>query len=317
MDRNLALEAVRVTEAAALASARLMGRGDVRSTDKAGSEAMFRTFQSIGINGVIVIGEDEAADHDMLRSGDHVGNGMGPELDVGLDPLEGTAICATGGYNALSIIAIAERGGLLRCPDMHMEKIAVGPNGRGVINLDKSATENLCLLSEAKGVYVADLTVAILDRPRHESLIEEVRRAGARVKLLPDGDVAAALATTTEESGIDMLMGTGGAQQGILTAAAMRCAGGDMQARFRPRNEAEAESARACGIRDFNKRYTTEEMASRSVMFAGTGVTNGDYLHGVHFFRGGATTNSVVMRSKTHTVRFIRATHRFDLKPEY
>lgn len=317
MDRNLALEAVRVTEAAALASARLMGRGDVRSTDKAGSEAMFRTFQSIAINGVIVIGEDEAADHELLRPGDHVGNGMGPELDVGLDPLEGTAICATGGYNAMSIIAIAERGGLLRCPDMHMEKIAVGPAGRGVINLDKSATENLCLLSEAKGVYVADLTVAVLDRPRHESLIEEVRRAGARVKLLPDGDVAAALATTNEESGIDILLGVGGAQQGILTAAALRCAGGDMQARFRPRNEEEAEGARACGIRDFAKRYTTEEMASRSVMFAGTGVTNGDYLAGVHFFRGGATTNSVVMRSKTHTVRFIRATHRFDLKPEY
>lgn len=317
MDRNLALEAVRVTEAAALASARLMGRGDLRSTDRAGSEAMFRTFKSIGINGFIVIGEGPDADHEWLRPGDQVGNGMGAELDVGLDPLEGAAICATGGYNAMSIIAIAERGGLLRCPDMHMEKIAVGPAGRGAINLDKSPTENLCLLSDAKGVYVADLTVAILDRPRHESLIEEVRKAGARVKLLPDGDVAAALATTNEESGIDMLMGVGGAQQGILTAAALRCAGGDMQARFRPRNGSEAEAAQESGIRDFEKLYTTEEMASRSVMFAGTGVTNGDYLHGVHFFRGGATTNSVVMRSKTHTVRFIRATHRFDLKPDY
>jgi fructose-1,6-bisphosphatase II len=198
-----------------------------------------------------------------------------------------------------------------------MEKIAVGPAGRGVIDLNKSPTENLFTLSEAMGVYVADLTVAVLDRPRHEAVIEEVRRAGARVKLLPDGDVAAALATTNEESGIDMLLGVGGAQQGILTAAAMRCAGGDMQARFRPRNDAEADLARDAGIRDFSKRYTTDEMASRSVMFACTGVTNGDYLTGVHFFRGGATTNSVVMRSKTHTVRFIRATHRFDLKPDY
>jgi fructose-1,6-bisphosphatase/sedoheptulose 1,7-bisphosphatase-like protein len=217
----------------------------------------------------------------------------------------------------MSIVAIAERGRLLRCPDMHMEKIAVGPSGRGVIDLDKSPTENLCALAEALGLYVADLTVAILDRPRHEGLIEEVRRAGARVKLLPDGDVAAALATTKPDSGIDVLMGVGGAQQGVLTAAGMRCAGGDMQGRFRPRNGAEAEVARDCGIRDFSKRYTVDEMASGSVMFAGTGVTNGDFVTGVHFFRGGATTNSVVMRSKTHTVRFIRSTHRFDLKPEY
>ena len=317
MDRNIALEAVRVTEAAALASARLMGRGDVHSTDRAGAEAMCRTFQSIAINGVIVIGEGSAADHDLLRPGQRVGNGMGPELDVALDPLEGAAICATGSYNAMSIIAIAERGGLLRCPDMHMEKIAVGPQGRGVIDLHKSATENLRALAGALGVYVADLTVAILDRPRHEALIEEVRRAGARVKLLSDGDVAAGLATTNPESGIDMLLGIGGAQQGILTAAALRCAGGDMQARFRPRNEEEAARARDCGIADFQRRYTSEEIASGSVMFAGTGVTNGDYLGGVHFFRGGATTNSVVMRSRTHTVRFIRATHRFDLKPDY
>jgi fructose-1,6-bisphosphatase II len=166
-------------------------------------------------------------------------------------------------------------------------------------------------------VYVADLTVAILDRPRHEGLIEEVRRAGARVKLLTDGDVAAALATTHPSAGIDMLIGVGGAQQGVLSAAALRCAGGDMQGRFRARNEEEAERAREFGIRDFKKIYTREEMASGSVMFAGTGVTNGDYLAGVHFFRGGATTNSVVMRSRTHTVRFIRSTHRFDLKPDY
>ncbi len=316
MDRNLALEAVRVTEAAALASARLMGRGDVLATDRAGAEAMLRTFQSIAINGVLAIGDSDS-EHDLLPVGTRVGNGTGPELDVALDPLEGAAICATGGYNALSIIAIAERNGFLRCPAMHMEKIAVGPEGRGVIDLSKSPTENLRALAEARGVYVADLTVAILDRPRHERLIEEVRRAGARVRLLKDGDVAAALATTRPESGIDMLLGIGGSHQGILTAAALRCAAGEMQARLRPRNDQEAEVARECGIRDFEKIYTLEEMASGSIMFAGTGVTNGDYLEGVRFFRGGATTNSVVMRSRTHTVRFLKSFHRFDLKPEY
>jgi len=200
---------------------------------------------------------------------------------------------------------------------MHMEKIAVGPEGRGVIDLDRSPTENLRAVADARGVYVADLTVAILDRPRHETVIEEVRRAGARVKLLRDGDVAAAMATTRPESGIDLLMGIGGSQQGILTAAALRCAAGDMQARLKPRNEEEADRARAAGIRDIEKRYGIEDMASGSVMFAGTGVTAGDYLEGVRFFRGGATTNSVVMRSRTHTVRFLRSMHRFDLKPDY
>jgi fructose-1,6-bisphosphatase class II len=317
MDRNLALEAVRVTEAAALASARLMGRGDIDATDRAGAEAMLRTFRSIAINGVIVIGDAEDTEGGVLPIGARVGNGTGPELDVALDPLEGAAICATGGYNALSIVAIAERNGFLRCPDMHMEKIAVGPEARGLIKLERSPTDNLRTIAEARGVYVADLTVAILDRPRHEKLIEEVRRAGARVRLLRDGDVAAAMATTSPESGIDMLIGTGGARQGILTAAALRCAAGDMQARLVPRNGDDTERAQEMGIRDLAKVYDIEEMASGSVMFAGTGVTNGDYLAGVRFFRGGGATNSVVMRSRTHTVRLLRSVHRFDLKPDY
>lgn len=317
MDRNLALEAVRVTEAAALASARLMGRGDVRATDRAGVEAMHRTFKSIGINGVIAISEGEGSDQDLLALGERVGNGTGPEIDVALDPLEGAAICATGGYNAMSLVALAERGGFLRCPEMHMEKIAVGAEGRGAIDLSKSPTENLRRLAEARGVYVADLTVAVLDRPRHEKLIAEMRSAGARVKLLSDGDVAAGMATTRPEAGIDMLLGIGGARQGILTAAALRCAGGDMQARFIARNDEEKELAAELGLRDLAKIYDIEEMASGSIMFAGTGVTNGDYLSGVRFFRGGATTNSVVMRSRTHTIRFLHATHRFDLKPDY
>ena len=314
MDRNLALEAVRVTEAAALASSRLMGRGDLAATDQAGAAAMLRTFGSIGINGVLVIGDN---DSDLLPVGQHVGTGTGTELDVALDPLEGAAICAIGGYNAMSIIAIAERGGFLRIPDMHMEKIAVGPEGRGVISLEKGPTENLRALAEVRGVYVADLTVAILERPRHEKLIAECREAGARVKLLRDGDVAAALATTNAECGIDILLGIGGSQQGIMTAAALRCAAGDMQARLIPHTPQDREAAHECGIDDFEKVYTIEEMASGSVMFAGTGVTNGDYLEGVRYFRGGARTNSVVMRSRTHTVRFLRSTHRFDLKPEY
>ena len=317
MDRNLALEAVRVTEAAALASARLMGRGDTVATDRAAAEAMRKAFRSIAINGVIVIGEGTPGDNDLLYVGERVGNGSGPEIDVALDALEGATICATGGFNALAIIAFAERGGFLSCPDTYMEKIVVGPEGRGAIDLDKSPSDNLRALADAKGVYVADLTVAILDRPRHERLVNEVRRAGARIKLLVDGDVAAGIATAKIDSGVDMLLGTGGSSQGILTAAAMRCTGGDMQARFRPQNPEDAQRLRDAGITDVTRKYTVADMASGSVMFAATGVTDGDLVRGVRFFKGGATTNSVVMRSRTHTIRFIEATHRFDLKPEY
>ncbi len=317
MDRNLALEAVRVTEATALSAARLMGRGDAAASDRAGAQAMRKAFGSIAINGVIVIGEGEQEESDILYIGERVGNGTGPELDVALDPLEGATSCATGAYNALSIIAIAERNGFLRCPDMYMDKIAVGPEGRGAIDLDKSPTDNLRALAEAKGGYVADLTVAVLDRPRHEKLVAEIRKAGARVRLLSDGDVAAGMAATRPGTGIDLLMGSGGTHQGILTAAAMRCAGGEMQGRLTARNSEDAERAAACGITDLTKKYTAEEMALGSVMFAASGVTDGDYLRGVRFFKGGATTNSVVMRSRTRTVRYIEAVHCFDFKPEY
>ena len=317
MDRNLALEVVRVTEAAALAAGRLMGRGDVAATDRAGAEAMRRAFSSIAISGTVVIGEGAPGESDLLYTGERVGNMNGPEIDVVLDAVEGPTICATGGYNAMSIIAIAERGGFLRCPETSMDKIVVGPEGRGIVDIDRSPLENLRALAEAKGVYVADLTVAVLHRPRHEKLIEEVRRSGARIRLLTDGDVGAAMATTKVDSGIDILIGSGGAPQGILTAAAIRCAGGDMQGRLRPRNEEEAERVRSAGITDIQRKLTAEDMASGSIMFAATGVTHGDYLQGVRFFRGGATTNSVVMRSRTRTVRFIEATHRFDLKPQY
>jgi fructose-1,6-bisphosphatase class II len=317
MERNLAMELVRVTEAAALASARLMGRGDEAACDMAAIEAMRKAFDAIAIDGTVAIGEGPDDAMPMLYVGERVGTGQGPQVDVALDALEGAAICATGGYNALSVIAIAEHGGFLRVPDTYMEKIACGPDGRGVIDLERSPTDNLKALAGAKGVYVEDLTVAILDRPRHDGLIEEVRRAGARIKLLGSGDVSAALATTKPEAGIDILMGTGGAPQGILAAAALVCLGGDMQARLRPRNEHEAGELRAAGLFDLQRRYRLDELASGPVMCAATGITPGDYLAGVRYVKGGAMTNSVVMRSATSTVRFIEAHHRFDRTPQY
>jgi len=317
VDRNLALEVVRATEAASLAVGRLIGKGDERLADRTAAEAMRNALNSIGVDGKIVIGEGDEGETDLLYNGQIVGIGSGPEVDVALDALEGPLICATGGTNALSCVALAERGKLLRCPNTYMEKIAVGPIGRGVIDLDRSPSDNLRALAEAKKVYVEDLRVAILDRPRHDGLVTEVRRAGAGIKLLSAGDLSAALATTHPESEIDMLLGVGGAHQGVLAAAAIRSAGGDMQCRFKPRNEQESEQCLAAGILDLNRRYTLEELAGDNVMFAATGVTTGDYLRGVRFFSGGALTNSVVMRSKTRTVRFINAIHHFDFKPEY
>ena len=317
MERNLALEVVRATEAAALAAARFIGKGDERAADRVAAEAMRNTLNSIAFDGKIVVGEGAPGTTEMLYSGEIVGTGAGPEVDVALDALEGSIICATGGSNALSCVALAERGKILRCPDTYMDKLACGPIGRGVMDLDRSPTDNLKALAEAKQVYVEDLRVAILDRPRHEKLITEVRRAGAGIKLLTAGDLSAGIATTRVESEIDLLIGIGGAHQGVLAAAAIRSAGGEMQCRFTPRNEQEAEACLASGILDLRRKFTLEEMAGDNVMFAATGVTTGDYLRGVRFLSGGAMTNSVVMRSKTRTIRFIEAIHHFDFKPEY
>ena len=318
MDRNLALEVVRVTEAAALASAELMGRGDEAIADEAAAEAMHKLFPDIEFNGRVVIGEGEADSIPMLYIGETLGTGKGPAIEVALDALEGATSCATGGPNTISVVAIAEHGGFLRCPQhVYMEKIAVGPSGKGVINLDKSVKENLAALAEAKGVRVETLTVVILDRPRHEGLIADLRRIGVRVKLISDGDLSAALATSREDTGIDMLVGTGGAAQGIMAAAALYCLGGEIQCRFRPRNQEEADQLRRMEIYDFHKKYTTEDMVSGNVMFAATGVTTGEYLKGVRFFRGGAATHSVVMRSKTQTIRFMETFHHFAVHPEY
>ncbi len=316
MDRNLALEAIRVTEAAALSCARLAGRGDEKAADQAAVDAMRRAFNALSIDGTIVIGEGERDEAPMLYIGEKVGAG-GPQVDIALDPLEGTTICANGAPNALAVIAMAEHGNFLHSPDTYMDKIAVGPAGKGVVDLDKTPTQNLNALAEAKQCKVEDLTVIILYRPRHEALIKEVREAGARIRLIGDGDVSAAIATTKPETGIDLLMGIGGAPEGVLAAAALRCVGGDMQGRLKPRNDGEIERAKKMGIKDINKKFSIEELAAGDVMFAATGVTDGDYLQGVHFFPGGATTQSVVMRSSTRTIRIINATHYFEHKPNY
>ena len=315
MDRNLALEAVRVTEAAALNCARLTGRGDEKAADQAAVDAMRKAFDSLAIDGTVVIGEGERDEAPMLYIGEKVGCG-GPKVDIALDPLEGTTICATGAPNALAVIAMADAGNLLHCPDTYMEKVATGPVGRGVVDLDKTPTENLRALAEAKRCRVEDLTVIILSRPRHEAIIKEVRQAGARIRLIGDGDVSAAIATTKPETGIDLLLGIGGAPEGVL-AAALRCAGGEFQGRLAPRNNEEIERAKKMGVTDIKKKFKIDELARGDVMFAATGVTDGDYLQGVHFFAGGATTQSVVMRSRSHTVRLINATHYFDHKPSY
>jgi fructose-1,6-bisphosphatase class II len=316
MDRNLALEAVRVTEAAALNCARWTGRGDEKAADQAAVDAMRKAFDALAIDGTVVIGEGERDEAPMLYIGEKVGSG-GPKVDIALDPLEGTTICATGAPNALSVIAMGDGGNLLNCPDTYMEKIAAGPVGKGVVDLDKTPAQNLQALAEAKGCRVEDLMVIILARPRHEAIIQEVRKAGARIRLIGDGDVSAAIATTKPETGIDLLLGIGGAPEGVLAAAALRCVGGEFQGRLKPRNNEEIERAKKMGVSDINKKFSIQELAAGDVMFAATGVTDGDYLQGVHFFPGGATTQSVVMRSKTQTVRVINASHYFEHKPNY
>ncbi len=319
MDRNLALEFVRVTEAAALSCGRLMGRGDETAADQAAVEAMRRAFDSVYIRGEIVIGEGERDEAPMLFIGEKVGRALDGdiEVDIACDPLEGTTLCATGGANAISVIAIAEHGGFLRAPDTYMEKIAVGPRAKGAIDLNKTPTENLRAVADAKGVYVEDLTVVILNRPRHERLIKEVRAAGARIKLIGDGDVSAAVAACFDDSGVDVLMGIGGAPEGVIAAAALRCCGGDMQGRLKPRNSEEVERAGRMGIKDIEKVWKLDELAHGDVMFAATGVTNGDFLGGVRYGASGAKTHSVVMRSKSGSVRYLDTDHHFERKPNY
>ncbi len=317
MDRNYALEFVRVTEMAALSASRYMGRGDEKAADQAAVDAMRRMLNSIQFDGRVVIGEGERDEAPMLYIGERVGLGTGAKLDLALDPLEGTTICARGGVNSISVIAVAEEGNLLNAPDTYMEKIAVGGDCKGVIDLNRTATENLKEIAKAKKKRVDDLTVIILDRPRHADLIEEVRRLGCRIWLISDGDVSAAIATCRPDSGVDVLIGTGGAPEGVIAAAALRCVGGDFQGRLKPRNTDEIERARRMGIADMNRIYKIDELARGNVMFCATGVTAGPLLNGVRYTADGAHTHSLVMRSETGTIRFVEATHVFDRKPRF
>jgi fructose-1,6-bisphosphatase II / sedoheptulose-1,7-bisphosphatase len=316
MDRNLALELARVSEAAALSASLLVGRGDEKQADQVAVNAMRRALNALDIQGTVVIGEGERDEAPMLYIGEKVGTGKGPKVDIALDPLEGTSITATGGANALAVVAMAEAGGFLHAPDVYMDKIAVGAGlPDNVVDLDATVSENLKNLAKAKGAQLSDLQVCILDRPRHKELITKVRETGARIMLIGDGDVSAVMATSQPDSGIDMYIGSGGAPEGVLAAAALQCIGGQMQGRLVFRNDDEKGRATKAGITDLNRKYSMHDLAHGDVMFAATGVTNGAMLKGVRRFAGGAHTHTVVMRSKSGTVRYIEAHHNFRRKP--
>jgi fructose-1,6-bisphosphatase II len=330
-DRNLALELVRVTEAAALSCAGWMGRGDAKGADQAAVDAMRRAFDGVRIRGTVVIGEGERDEAPMLYIGEKVGAGwpghedshggthseFAPRVDIAVDPLEGTNLCATGAPGALAVIAVADDGKFLNAPDTYMDKIAVGPEGKGVIDITRSPTWNLHALAEAKKSKVEELTAIILERDRHKALIAEVRQAGARIRLISDGDVSGAIATCKDVAGIDILLGIGGAPEGVLAAAALRCLGGDMQGKLKYRNDDERARAERMGVKDHDKVYQLEELAQGNVMFAATGVTDGPFLHGVRFFANGASTQSIVMRSLSGTVRTVDANHDLVRKPNF
>ncbi len=318
MDRNLALEAVRVTEAAALSASLLMGRGDEKLADQAAVDAMRQALNTLYIDGTVVIGEGERDEAPMLYIGEKVGAGIdrGPKVDIALDPLEGTTITAKGGPNALAVVAMAEEGGFLNAPDVYMDKIAVGAGlPENLVDLDETPANNLKALAKAKGTEVEELLVCILDRPRHAELIARVREAGARIMLISDGDVSGVIATSQIGTGVDMYVGSGGAPEGVLAAAALRCIGGQFQGRLLFRNDDEKARAAKWGVTDLNKKYSLHELARGNVMFAATGVTDGAMLRGVRRFAGGATTHSVIMRSKSGTVRYIEAHHNMTRKP--
>lgn len=315
MDRNFALEAIRVTEAAALAASKLIGRGDKDGADQAAVDAMRDALNTINISGRVVIGEGERDEAPMLYIGEEVGRG-GPRIDIALDPLEGTDITARGGSNALAVIAMTDEGGFLNAPDVYMDKLAVGPGVNSkILDLDAPRKDLLNKIAKEKGGKVEDLMVCILDRPRHEDLIREVREAGARIMLIQDGDVSAVIATTDPETGIDVYIGSGGAPEGVLAAAALQCIGGAMLGRLIFRNKDEEARAERWGIKDLKKIYTTDDLAKGdNVMFAATGVTDGTMLRGVRRYPGGAKTHSIIMRSKSGTVRRVEATHNFRRK---
>ncbi len=311
LDRVLTLELARVTERTAVAAARLRGRGDEVAADQAAVDAMRKELNALDIDGTVVIGEGERDEAPMLYIGEKVGTKKGPGVDIALDPLEGTTLAAKAMHNSIAVIAIAEAGSMLHAPDVYMDKIAIGGGFKpGLVDLDREPGENIRALAEAKGVPVSGITACILDRPRHSKLIEQVREAGAAIRLISDGDVAGVIHTTDpEETGIDIYIGIGGAPEGVLAAAALRCIGGQMQGRLVTSSAEQRERASKMGIEDFDRKFDLEEMASGDVMFAATGVTDGSMLEGVTFAGDKVETDTVVMRSSTGTVRWIKATH--------
>jgi len=310
-DRNLAMELVRVTEAAALAASRWMGRGDKNGADGAAVDAMRIVLDSVPMDGIVVIGEGEKDEAPMLYNGERVGGGSGPATDIAVDPVEGTTLTALGRGNAISVIAVSERGTMFNPgPCVYMEKIAVGPDAVGVVDIDKTPTENLHAVAKAKGESVRDVTAVILDRERHQPLIEEVRAAGARIRLIQDGDVIGAVSTAWPDTGADILFGTGGTPEGVIAAAALKCMGGEIQGKLWPRNDDERTAALEAGY-DLDRVLTTDTLvAGDNCFFAVTGITDGEVLKGVHYSANNATTQSLVMRSKSGTVRLINASHR-------
>lgn len=319
MDRELALEIVRVTEMAALNSARWMGRGRKMEADDAATTAMRRMFDTVDMDGVVVIGEGEMDEAPMLYIGEKLGTGTDPKVDVAVDPLEGTNILAKGTWNAMSVVAVAPQGTFLHAPDMYMDKIAVGPRAKGRIHLDATVEENLRAVAEATDKDVSDVVAVILDRPRHAHIIEQVRAAGARIRLITDGDVAAALNTAFEDTGVDILFGSGGAPEGVLAAAALKCLGGEMQGRLLPEDDAQLARCHEMGITDVNRvLYMDDLVRGDDAIFAATGVTDGELLRGVRMIgKSRARTHSLVMRAKTGTVRFVEALHDLTRKPGF
>lgn len=317
MERSLSMELVRVTEAAALASARWMGRGKKEEADDAATTAMRDVFDTVPMKGTVVIGEGEMDEAPMLYIGEKLGTGYGPRVDVAVDPLEGTNIVAAGTWNALAVLAVADHGNLLHAPDMYMDKIAVGPEAVGKIDINASVLDNLKAVAEAKGKEIEDCVAVILDRKRHEKIIEEVRSAGARIKLISDGDVAAAINTAFEDTGVDILFGSGGAPEGVLAAVALKCLGGEIQGKLLPQNDEELARCQQMGIEDVSRVLYMEDLVKgEDAIFAATGVTDGELLKGVRFKGTSGTTQSVVMRAKSGTVRFIDGKHSLKKKPD-
>ncbi|CAM3309473.1 MULTISPECIES: class II fructose-bisphosphatase [Brevibacillus] len=316
MERSLTLELVRVTEAAALASARWMGLGKKDEADDAATTAMRNEFEKVPMDGVVVIGEGEMDEAPMLYIGERLGQGVAPAVDVAVDPLEGTNILAKGTWGAISVIAIADRGNLLHAPDMYMEKLAVGPKAVGKVDINAPVRDNLKAVAQAQGKDISDLVAIVLDRDRHQKIIHEIREAGARIRLISDGDVAAAINTAFPDTGVDIMFGSGGAPEGVLAAVALKCLGGEIQGRLLPHSEEEIERCKQMGlINPHQVLFMDDLVKGDDAIFAATGVTDGELLKGVRFQGMRASTHSVVMRAKTGTVRFIEGNHRLERKP--